>query len=82
MLPENFPDAFAPSLVATTHDLLTEEVVAARLSISVKTLRNWRWQGRGPRFLRLGRAVRYSPAEIELWLKTCVRSSTTEGEQP
>lgn len=68
--------------VGQPHDLLTEDVVAARLSISIKTLRNWRWQGRGPRFLRLGRAVRYAPAEIELWLQSCVRRSTTEAEQP
>jgi predicted DNA-binding transcriptional regulator AlpA len=36
---------------------LTEREVAELLGLSVATLRAWRHRGRGPRFLRLGRAV-------------------------
>jgi predicted DNA-binding transcriptional regulator AlpA len=36
---------------------LTEREVADMLGLSVATLRAWRHRGRGPRFLRLGRAV-------------------------
>jgi predicted DNA-binding transcriptional regulator AlpA len=36
---------------------LTEREVSDMLGLSVATLRAWRHRGRGPRFLRLGRAV-------------------------
>jgi len=44
---------------------LTEREVADLLGLSVATLRAWRHRGQGPRFLRLGRAVRYLPADLE-----------------
>ncbi len=44
---------------------LTEREVSDLLGLSVATLRAWRHRGQGPRFLRLGRAVRYLPADLE-----------------
>jgi len=41
---------------------------AERLGVSVKTLRRWRLLGRGPRWYKLGRAVRYSVADLRSWL--------------
>jgi predicted DNA-binding transcriptional regulator AlpA len=35
--------------------------------ISEKTLANWRSQGRGPRYLKIGRLVRYAMADLEDW---------------
>jgi len=43
---------------------LTEREVAELLGLSVATLRAWRHRGKGPRFLRLGRSVRYLPADL------------------
>jgi predicted DNA-binding transcriptional regulator AlpA len=43
---------------------LTEREVADMLGLSVATLRAWRHRGKGPRFLRLGRSVRYLPADV------------------
>jgi len=43
---------------------LTEREVAELLGLSVATLRAWRHRGKGPRFLRLGRSVRYLPADV------------------
>ena len=43
---------------------LTEREVAERLGLSVATLRAWRHRGKGPRFLRLGRSVRYLPSDV------------------
>ena len=43
---------------------LTEHEVAELLGLSVATLRAWRHRGKGPRFLRLGRSVRYLPADL------------------
>ncbi len=44
---------------------LTEGQVADRLGISAAVLRAWRLSGRGPRFCRFGRAVRYLEEDIE-----------------
>ncbi len=52
---------------ATTTDTtraLTEREVAELLGLSVATLRAWRHRGKGPRFLRLGRSVRYLPSDL------------------
>src|SRR6266850_846095 len=43
---------------------LTEREVADMLGLSVATLRAWRHREKRPRFLRLGRSVRYLPADV------------------
>ena len=43
---------------------LTEREVADMLGLSVATLRAWRHRGKGPRYLRLGRSVRYLPSDV------------------
>ena len=40
--------------------LLSEADAARVLNISPGTLRNWRSQGRGPEFVKMGAAVRYT----------------------
>jgi excisionase family DNA binding protein len=48
---------------------LTESQVAEQLGLSVATLRAWRHRGKGPRFLRFGRAVRYLPADLDAFIR-------------
>lgn len=50
-------------------NLLTTAEVADRLNVSEQTLRHWRTQNRGPRYLKLGKAVRYRPADITTWIE-------------
>ena len=50
---------------ADTARALTEREVAEQLGLSVATLRAWRHRGKGPRFLRLGRSVRYLPSDLD-----------------
>ncbi len=58
---------------------LTNEAEAARvLHLSVKTLRRWRWAGKGPRFLKIGGAVRYDPADLEAFIDDARRTSTSD----
>lgn len=47
---------------------LTESEAAARLGLKVATLRAWRQKGRGPAYVRLGRAVRYLTTDIDDFL--------------
>lgn len=51
---------------------------AAHLGLSVSTLNKWRVQGRGPRFLKLGRAVCYRIQDLDAWLEAQIKSSTSE----
>ncbi len=51
-------------------DLLTTEEAAKRLGIRPNTLAHWRLNGKGPRFLKVGRMhVRYRPEDIERWIE-------------
>ena len=51
-----------------TAEPLTEVGAAGRLGLKVATLRAWRHQGKGPAFVRLGRAIRYLPSDIDGFL--------------
>ena len=48
---------------------LTERQVADQLGLYVATLRAWRHRGKGPRFLRLGRSVRYLPSDVDEFVR-------------
>ena len=56
---------------------LTEREVADLLGLSVATLRAWRHRGKGPRFLRLGRSVRYLPADVAHFVRASAVDTTT-----
>lgn len=50
--------------------LLTTDELAARLQVPTKTIRSWRRRGYGPRGIRVGRHVRYTPGAVSDWLAT------------
>jgi predicted DNA-binding transcriptional regulator AlpA len=58
---------------------LTEREVSDLLGLSVATLRAWRHRGQGPRFLRLGRAVRYLPADLEDFVRASAVDASTDS---
>ena len=43
--------------------------VAAYLGVPVTTLYQWRYRRTGPRAYRVGRHLRYRPAEVRSWLE-------------
>lgn len=49
--------------------LLTEEQTAQFLNISVRTLQAWRIKLAGPRFVRVGRAIRYRRSDLTAWIE-------------
>ena len=59
--------------------LLTEEQVADQLSITTNTLRKWRWLGKGPAFIKIGAAVRYEADTLATFIKSNVKTSTSEA---
>jgi len=49
--------------------LLDSEATAAMLGVSHHTLEDWRWQRKGPPFIRISRScVRYDLARLQQWL--------------
>lgn len=59
--------------------LLTPDALALRWSMNSNTLRYWRWNGRGPIFLKIGRRVLYRLEDIEQFEKAKVRQNTSQN---
>ena len=58
--------------------LVKERDAAELLGVSVRTLQKWRLQGDGPRFVKLGHAVRYDGQDLEAYIESSRRTSTSE----
>lgn len=58
--------------------LLNTEKAAEMLCLSEKTLRKWRWEGKGPHFVKVGRKVAYRMSDVQKWLEGRVRCSTSD----
>lgn len=65
------------------HDrqLLTESDAAKYLTLKPNTLARWRWAGKGPRFIKIGGAIRYDAAELEGFLVAGYRTSTSDSRR-
>lgn len=49
--------------------LMSPTELAEFLDVPVATIYQWRTRGEGPRGVRVGRHVRYRPADVERWLE-------------
>lgn len=62
--------------MATTEAVwCTPAELAKWLGVHQKTLASWRKQGKGPRFLKEGRTIRYAWHDIYGWVNTCRKES-------
>ena len=59
--------------------LLTEEQAAERLHVQTSTLQAWRVSGQGPKFVKVGRLVRYAEVDIESYIEARRVTSTNEA---
>ncbi|MBP2437243.1 hypothetical protein JOF34_001829 [Microbacterium amylolyticum] len=50
--------------------LLNEHDAAMWLTVSVGSLRAWRGQGTGPRYIKVGAQVRYRPGDLDAYLES------------
>jgi len=51
------------------HPYLSSRQAALHLGVSEAALRLWRSQGRGPRYFRLNRLVRYRRLDLDAWVE-------------
>jgi predicted DNA-binding transcriptional regulator AlpA len=58
--------------------LLSAREAAALLHLSERTLERFRVSGAGPKFVRLGRSIRYRLGDIEAFIASRTVGSTSE----
>ena len=68
--PAVYPAPIKPSL-PDVPDLLNEHQVAKFVQLSVASVRRWRLFRTGPKYLKIGAAVRYRREDVEAWLSSC-----------
>ena len=62
--------------------MLTTPMLAKRLHLAEQTVRRWRHESRGPKYIRLGglrSRVLYREEDVERWLAEREAGSTSEG---
>lgn len=58
--------------------LFKEKEAATVLGIKPGTLRKWRWEGKGPKFFKIGSSVRYSIEDLQNYIAKARRQNTSE----
>lgn len=59
---------------------LSPEELADRWKVSEQTLAQWRWIGRTPFFLKMGKKVVYRLKDIEAYEEKCLRANTAQKD--
>jgi len=54
----------------TVEELLNEHDVARITGLSVASVRRWRLLKQGPKYIKIGSAVRYNSDDLSSWLKS------------
>ena len=67
-----------PSKAGTLDQLHHPKTAAATLNVSVSWLAKARLFGNGPRYVKIGRAVRYPESSLREYIKIRTRGSTSE----
>lgn len=60
--------------------LLEVQEAAEYLGLSVSTLNKWRCYGEGPKFVKLGRAIRYRMSDLDEYIALRMSQSTSDYE--
>jgi hypothetical protein len=71
VLPPVHPAPIKPPSASDAPELLNEHQVAEFLNMSVASVRRWRLFSKGPKYLKIGAAVRYRREDVETWLNSC-----------
>jgi excisionase family DNA binding protein len=59
------------AVISLPSAFLSAESVAELTGLSLETLAQWRSQRRGIPYLKIGRAVRYDPSDVQNYLEGC-----------
>jgi predicted site-specific integrase-resolvase len=56
--------------------MMTPQETATALEVQPATLARWRWSGKGPRFVKYGKHVRYRKEDVLDFIEASVREHT------
>ena len=73
--------ALESSFASSDRRTLTDVEVADRLGVSRFTVRSWRLKGLGPRFLKMGRAVRYRPQDVDEYERQALVETQAQSDR-
>jgi len=59
--------------------MMTPAQTAEALEVSPATLARWRWAGRGPKFVKYGKHVRYRRQDVVDFIEASIREHTASG---
>lgn len=57
---------------------ITPEQLAERWKVKVTTLKQWRWNGKGPIYSKVGNCIFYCPYDINVYEKSKRRRHTSD----
>ncbi|MEZ5814417.1 MAG: helix-turn-helix domain-containing protein [Alphaproteobacteria bacterium] len=61
--------------------LLNQVQAADMLGMSISWMERKRWEGGGPKYIKIKHAVRYRKEDLEEWINERLRSSTSECQR-
>ncbi len=67
------------NFLVSGHGAILTKTAARYLFISPRTLDDWRLKGGGPRYMKLGRSVRYSISDLDVYVEGCGRMNTGQS---
>ncbi|OBB07092.1 hypothetical protein A5668_01380 [Mycolicibacterium fortuitum] len=71
----------SPDTVAQPTGLATAREVAKYLRTSTNQLSRLRYEGYGPKFVKLGRSVRYRWTDVDAWVAVNVHTTSAGGAE-
>jgi hypothetical protein len=67
---------------AGSHAFVPDTIAATLIGSTPATLRRWRYEGRGPRYTKIGSTVRYKVADLESFVAARVVETSDTGPKP
>lgn len=67
--------AVRPGDPSTLPELATRTQVATATGLSIPTLARWAGEGKGPKWIKLGAALRYRKADVLAWIDALAAGS-------
>ncbi len=61
--------------------LMDQKELAQYLMVAEKTLEHYRWKGVGPRYIKIGKLVRYRECDVIEWLKAIMKAKEAINEK-
>ncbi len=49
--------------------MMNQRELSDSIGVAERTIAQWRYLGRGPKYHKLGGHVRYDPAEVQAWIE-------------